>query len=88
MALVTVGPLTQAAYLEGLIRVKCSLSNVRDLQLQHGLDLVLGTDLLLVIAPGMGKTVVLLVLLHYAQSIRQAGITLTVVPSKFFIEQQ
>lgn len=69
MAFVTVGPLTQAAYLENLIREKCSPSTVRDFQLQHGLDLVLGTDLLLVIAPGMGKTVVLLAPLLYAQSI-------------------
>ncbi|KAK7676638.1 hypothetical protein QCA50_020381 [Cerrena zonata] len=63
MALVTVGPLVQASYLEDLICEKYSLFNARDLDLQpqHVLDPVLGTDLLLVIniAPRMSKSIVL-----------------------------
>ena len=75
------------ADLDALLRQKCRLTTVRDFQLTHGLDLVNGRDVFLVIAPGMGKTTVLCAPLLAAQAALQAGIAIAVVPSKILAEQ-
>ncbi|KAK7684243.1 hypothetical protein QCA50_012620 [Cerrena zonata] len=64
------------------------LPSARARELNTSSHLVLGMDLLLVIAPWMGKTVVLLAPLLHAKSIGQEGITLVVMPSKFLTEEE
>ena len=75
------------AWLEALIRNKCQVSAVRDFQLKHSLDLVNGNDLFLVVAPGMGKTIVLMAPLLVAQARNESGIGIMIVPTKILGEQ-
>ncbi|KAH8099265.1 hypothetical protein BXZ70DRAFT_1009082 [Cristinia sonorae] len=79
---------SQRDWLENLMKRRCSLPAIRDFQLQHGLDLIHGKDVFLVIAPGGGKTLVSLAPLLYAQEMRESGIALITEPSKFLTEQQ
>ncbi len=74
--------------LKSLIIQKCGITSPRDFQIKHGLDLVRGKDLFLVVAPGMGKTVVMAAPLLAAQAAGTQGIALVVVPSKILTEQQ
>lgn len=75
--------LSQHQFLSDLLSRGCSLSSIRPFQLQHGLDLVLGDDIFLVIAPGCGKTLVSPAPLLYVQVLKQSGVAIIVEPSKF-----
>ncbi len=75
------------AWLEALINDKCGIATVRPFQLDHALDLINGRDVFLVIAPGMGKTTVLLAPLLAAQARKESGIAIIVVPTKLLGEQ-
>lgn len=74
-------------WLDALLRERCNIQVVRDFQLTHGLDLVNGKDLFLVVGPGHGKTVVLLAPMLAAQARGRAGIWLMIVPTKVLAEQ-
>ncbi|KIM45746.1 hypothetical protein M413DRAFT_24878 [Hebeloma cylindrosporum] len=75
-------------WLEHLLREKCKISSVREHQLIHGLDLVQGKDLFLVIATGTGKTIVLHAPLLAAQEKKENGVAIIIVPTKLLVEQQ
>lgn len=74
--------------LRAFIQEKCNVSSVRNFQLDGATHIIEGRDLVLVIAPGSGKTLVLLAPLLWAQQHEELGIALIVVPSKFLTEQQ
>ncbi len=74
--------------LGALLHKYCSIPAARDFQITHGLDLVLRKDLFLVVAPGMGKTVVMAAPFLVAKERKEQGIALVVVPSKILTEQQ
>ncbi|KAI0357410.1 P-loop containing nucleoside triphosphate hydrolase protein [Trametes cingulata] len=74
--------------LESLIQEKCCISTVRPFQISCSLNLIKGEDLFLVVAPGMGKTVVMSAPLLVAQRNGENGIAIVVVPSKILTEQQ
>lgn len=75
-------------WLENLLREKNGVEFVRSHQLDHGMDLVEGRDLFLVIATGMGKTAVLHAPLQAAQARKEKGIAFLIVPTKVLAEQQ
>lgn len=75
-------PVNSPEWLKKLLQEKCHFHNVRDFQLKHGLELADSKDVFLVIAPGMGKTTVMLAPLLAAQARDQPGIGLIVVPTK------
>lgn len=79
---------TSPAQLEILLRDKCHIPTLHDFQVQQGYDLVCGKDVFLVVAPGMGKTVVMAAPLLAAQAAGEQGIALVVMPSKILTEQQ
>ncbi|KAI0688637.1 P-loop containing nucleoside triphosphate hydrolase protein [Cerioporus squamosus] len=74
--------------LEQELKDKCHLSSIRPFQLNCGLSLVKGSDLFLVVAPGMGKTAVMAAPFLMAQSRKERGIGLVIVPTKILTEQQ
>lgn len=74
-------------WLEALLREKCGYPQLRDYQLQHGLDLIHGRDLVLVVRPGGGKTTIMLAPLLAAQARGESGVALIVVPTKLLAEQ-
>lgn len=47
-------------WLEHLLKSKCGFTSVREFQLKHGMDLINGKHVFLVIVPDQGKTTVLL----------------------------
>ncbi|GBE78861.1 P-loop containing nucleoside triphosphate hydrolase protein [Sparassis crispa] len=77
-----------SGWLESLIVQKCGVPSVRDFQLCHGMDLIRGKDLFLVIAPGQGKTTVMHAPLLAAQAQMKIGIALMIVPTKLLALQQ
>lgn len=79
---------TEREWLSDLLTRKCSVASIRPFQLDHGLDLIHGRDVFLVIAPGSGKTLVSLAPLLAAQELQQSGVALCIEPSKFLTEQQ
>lgn len=74
-------------WLEALLRDKCGYPQLRDYQLKHGLDLIHGRDLLLVVRPGGGKTTIMLAPLLAAQARGESGVAIIVVPTKLLGEQ-
>ncbi|KAI0687974.1 P-loop containing nucleoside triphosphate hydrolase protein [Cytidiella melzeri] len=74
-------------WLAKLLREKCGYKELHDYQLQHGLDLINGRDLVLVVRPGGGKTTIMLAPLLAAQARGEDGIALIVVPTKLLSEQ-
>ena len=78
---------TTTAWLDALIREKCRVDCPRDFQIKHGLDLINGKDLFLVVAPGMGKTTVMMAPLLAAAERKESGIAIIVVPTKLLGEQ-
>ncbi|KAJ7208400.1 hypothetical protein C8J57DRAFT_1201247 [Mycena rebaudengoi] len=82
-------PVNSRAWLDSLLRQKCGLPSLYPHQLDHGnLDLNDGSDLFLVIAPGLGKSIVLFALLIAAQAHGERGIAFMIVPTKVLAEQQ
>ncbi|KAH9853929.1 hypothetical protein C2E23DRAFT_821071 [Lenzites betulinus] len=79
---------TSVADLEVLLSEKCAITTLHDFQVKHGFDLVCGKDVFLVVAPGMGKTLVMAAPLLAAQAAGEQGIGVVVVPSKILTEQQ
>ncbi|KAH9931769.1 P-loop containing nucleoside triphosphate hydrolase protein [Amylocystis lapponica] len=80
-------PVGSREWLRDLIHQKCGFIP-REYQLTHGLDLIAGKDLFLVIAPGMGKTTVFHAPLLAAQARGEQGICIIIVPTKLLGEQQ
>ncbi|EIN10568.1 P-loop containing nucleoside triphosphate hydrolase protein, partial [Punctularia strigosozonata HHB-11173 SS5] len=74
-------------WLESLLKEKCNITSVRPFQLDHGLDLMAGRDLMLVTATGTGKTTVLHAPLLAAQARKETGIAFIVIPTKLLGEQ-
>ncbi|KAJ6572245.1 hypothetical protein B0H19DRAFT_1348338 [Mycena capillaripes] len=81
-------PVNSRAWLENLLRQKCGVPSLYPLQLNHGKDLNDGHDVFLVIAPGLGKSIVLFAPLIAAQARGERGIAFMVVPTKVLAEQQ
>lgn len=74
-------------WLDQLLRDKCQVPSLRAHQLDHGMDVVGGKDVFLVIATGQGKTMVLLSGLIAAQARKEKGIAFMVVPTKALAQQ-
>ncbi|KAH9942868.1 P-loop containing nucleoside triphosphate hydrolase protein [Amylocystis lapponica] len=81
-------PVGSRDWLCTLLREKCKISQPYDYQLDHGMDLIAGRDVFLVMAPGMGKTTLLHAPLLAAQARGEKGIGIVVVPTKLLGEQQ
>ncbi|TCD63703.1 hypothetical protein EIP91_005108 [Steccherinum ochraceum] len=79
---------TEDEWLHDLLVRRTLKPSIRDFQLEHGLELVRGHDVYLVIAPGKGKTLVSLAPLLAAQELGQSGVAIIIEPSKFLTEQQ
>lgn len=75
------------AWLDRLLREKCNVLALRDFQLRHAVDIVDGKDVFLVIAPGLGKSLVLLSGLIAAQARGEKGIAFLIVPTKALAQQ-
>ncbi|KAJ6463097.1 P-loop containing nucleoside triphosphate hydrolase protein [Mycena vulgaris] len=80
-------PVNSVAWLEALLRQKCGLPSLYPHQLAHGKDLNDGRDLFLVIATGLGKSIVLFAPLIAAQARQERGIAFVIVPTKVLAEQ-
>ncbi|EIN09491.1 P-loop containing nucleoside triphosphate hydrolase protein [Punctularia strigosozonata HHB-11173 SS5] len=80
-------PVNSRLWLDGLLREKCKISAPRPFQLDLGLHLINGRDVLLVIATGQGKTTVLHAPLLAAQARKENGIAFIVIPTKLLGEQ-
>lgn len=78
---------TSRQELEKFIALECNVTTVRPFQLDGAMNIIEGRDLFLVIAPGSGKTLVLLTPLLWAQNRMESGIAIIVVPSKYLTEQ-
>ncbi|KAJ7306176.1 P-loop containing nucleoside triphosphate hydrolase protein [Mycena albidolilacea] len=76
------------AWLNDLLRQKCGVPSLYPHQLDHGKDLNDGRDLFLVIATGLGKSIVLFAPLIAAQARQERGIAFMIVPTKVLAEQQ
>ncbi|KAJ7085300.1 hypothetical protein C8R44DRAFT_721701 [Mycena epipterygia] len=74
-------------WLDALLRQKCGIPSLYPHQLEHGIDLNEGRDLFLVIATGLGKSIVLFAPLIAAQARRERGIAFIIVPTKVLAEQ-
>ncbi|KAH9945567.1 P-loop containing nucleoside triphosphate hydrolase protein [Amylocystis lapponica] len=81
-------PLGSRDWLCSLLQQKCEISSPHPFQLDHGMDLIAGKDVFLVIAPGMGKTTVLHAPLLAAQARGERGIAIIIVPTKLLGVQQ
>ncbi|KAJ7660021.1 P-loop containing nucleoside triphosphate hydrolase protein [Mycena olivaceomarginata] len=81
-------PVNSRAWLDSLLRQKCGVPSLYPHQLDHGKDLNEGRDLFLVIAPGLGKSIVLFAPLIAAQARGERGIAFMIVPTKVLAEQQ
>ena len=81
-------PIDSAEWLQSLLQEKCGFTQICKFQLDHGLDLIHGKDVFLVIAPGQGKTTVIHAALLAAQAKAEAGIALYIVPTKVLGAQQ
>ncbi|KZT06052.1 uncharacterized protein LAESUDRAFT_632291, partial [Laetiporus sulphureus 93-53] len=60
----------------------------REFQIKHGLDIIEGREVFLVIAPGQGKTTVFWAPLLAAQAFGERGVALYIVPTKLLSIQQ
>ncbi|PCH37256.1 nucleoside triphosphate hydrolase protein, partial [Wolfiporia cocos MD-104 SS10] len=76
-----------SGWLSALLQRKCQISRPREFQVRHGMDLINGKDLFLVIAPGQGKTIVMFAPLLAAQARAEAGIAFIIVPTKLLTLQ-
>ncbi|KZT04898.1 uncharacterized protein LAESUDRAFT_760650 [Laetiporus sulphureus 93-53] len=81
-------PQINAEWLAELFSRKCGISQPREFQIKHGLDIIEGRDVFLVIAPGQGKTTVFWASLLAAQALGKQGIALCIVPTKLLSIQQ
>ncbi|KAJ7854440.1 P-loop containing nucleoside triphosphate hydrolase protein [Mycena olivaceomarginata] len=81
-------PINSRAWLESLLRQKCGVPSLYPHQLDHGRDLNDGHDVFLVIAPGLGKSIVLFAPLIAAQARGERGLAFMIVPTKVLAEQQ
>ncbi|KAJ7867729.1 P-loop containing nucleoside triphosphate hydrolase protein [Mycena olivaceomarginata] len=81
-------PVNSRAWLDSLLREKCGVPSLFPHQLDHGKDLNDGRDLFLVIAPGLGKSIVLFAPLIAAQARGEQGLAFMIVPTKVLAEQQ
>ncbi|GJF00722.1 DEAD/DEAH box helicase [Phanerochaete sordida] len=66
----------------------CKIKELRPFQVPHIVDMSLGKSLVLVAAPGSGKTIIMAGPLLVAQAMGQSGIAFVVVPSKILVDQQ
>lgn len=73
--------------LETLLKNQCGFREIKQFQLDHGLDLIHGKDVFLVIAPGSGKTTVMAAPLLAATKFKETGIALVIAPTKYLGEQ-
>ncbi|PCH41838.1 nucleoside triphosphate hydrolase protein, partial [Wolfiporia cocos MD-104 SS10] len=76
-----------AEWLTTLLQQRCGIVQPRDFQVRHGMDLINGKDLFLVVAPGQGKTLVMYAPLLAAQALSQQGIAIIVAPTKLLTVQ-
>ncbi|KAF5374008.1 hypothetical protein D9615_009902 [Tricholomella constricta] len=74
-------------WLDQILRKQCRVPSLRPHQLRHGMDLVNGKDLFLVIATSQGKTLVLHAPLIAAQARGDDGIGLLIAPTKVLVDQ-
>lgn len=79
-------PVNSRPWLEKLVQDKCGYTP-RGPQLEHGQDLNEGRELFLVMAPGGGKTTVMMIPLLAAQARGESGIAIIIVPTKVLAEQ-
>ncbi|KAJ6626498.1 hypothetical protein B0H10DRAFT_2185737 [Mycena sp. CBHHK59/15] len=71
-----------------LLRQKCGVPSLYPHQLVHGKDLNDRREIFLVIATGLGKSIVLFAPLIAAQARRERGIAFMIVPTKVLAKQQ
>ncbi|KAJ7835630.1 hypothetical protein B0H13DRAFT_2369235 [Mycena leptocephala] len=81
-------PVNSLPWLDNLLRQKCGIPSLYPHQLAHGKDLNDGRELFLVIATGLGKSIVLFAPLIAAQARQECGIAFMIVPTKVLAEQQ
>ncbi|KAI4525234.1 P-loop containing nucleoside triphosphate hydrolase protein [Schizophyllum commune Loenen D] len=77
-----------AEWLEAALTKHFKIPSLRDFQLHHSLQIINGSDLMLMIATGQGKTVVLLAGLVAAHERGENAICIYVAPTKALVEQQ
>ncbi|KAJ6610162.1 hypothetical protein B0H10DRAFT_1638125, partial [Mycena sp. CBHHK59/15] len=77
-----------SAWLDVLLREKCRVPSLYPHQLAHSKDLNDGRDVVLVLATGLGKTVILHAQVIAAQERQERGIAFLIVPTKELAEQQ
>ncbi|KAK7025402.1 hypothetical protein VNI00_016039 [Paramarasmius palmivorus] len=75
-------------WLQELLCKEAGISSLRPFQLKHAKDLIDGRDLLLVIATGQGKTLVLMSPLIAAKARKEKAVGILVVPTKQLVKQQ
>ncbi|KAJ7924813.1 hypothetical protein B0H13DRAFT_1863675 [Mycena leptocephala] len=75
-------PVNSLPWLDNLLRQKCGIPSLYPHQLAHGKDLNDGRELFLVIATGLGKSIVLFAPLIAAQARQERGIAFMIVPTK------
>ncbi|KAJ6614662.1 hypothetical protein B0H10DRAFT_2044250, partial [Mycena sp. CBHHK59/15] len=81
-------PVNSSAWLDALLWEKCRVPSLYPHQLAHSKDLNDGRDMVLVLATGLGKTLILHAPLIAAQEGQEWGIAFLIVPAKVLAEQQ
>ncbi|KZT03556.1 uncharacterized protein LAESUDRAFT_761893 [Laetiporus sulphureus 93-53] len=81
-------PQINAEWLAELVSRKCGISQPREFQITHGLDITKGRDVFLVVLSGQDKTTVFWAPLLAAQALGERGIATYIVPTKLLSIQK